>query len=504
MASEIESKGKINAYGKKIFLIGTSDLGPVNTPVKAISATHVRSVFGSQGTLLEAFRIIKETEFDCEVYLIKTTGIHSEAYLHVNEEGGTILEDGFYIKSKYANEKYNDIKITIDQDALYVHYGKQLGDYTMEYKFSDHISLIDLAEAINDDTRKLNGHIYCYTNCNPGTMSAGALSGVNPDTIKLTGGNSGLYYNKNMIYNCLSDTYSILEGRDVDIIIPLACYYDDTFSSKENDIDNFYDMNREYLTLKKNDEEYLSYYEQLLDFCIGQMRFGYLTQGIMGLNPTGNPFIDEESYLEVLEHFKHINQVPMSKRKYKHLISVCAGDMYCTFGTRILNGYVAYAALIAALMIKENTTNKPIPDSFTLYNTFSNECLEKLRELGYTSFRFSPLKNSVVVSNGITTSDEEEFKYLCNVRMSHLTMRYVREYLTQFIGQDLNTLIKTKELESGLVTLLAKLVDADILEGFSVNEVVNINTGHLFLDMSFKTLFMLEEIKAYSGIAAIK
>ena len=47
-------------YGRKIFLLGTSDLGPLNTPVQAMSPSHVKSVFGEKGTLLDAYRVIKE------------------------------------------------------------------------------------------------------------------------------------------------------------------------------------------------------------------------------------------------------------------------------------------------------------------------------------------------------------------------------------------------------------------------------------------------------------
>ena len=73
----IASKG---IYGKKIYLLGTAILGPINTPIKANSISHVVSVFGTQGTLVDAYRIIAETNLDCEVYLVKVTGIHSEAY----------------------------------------------------------------------------------------------------------------------------------------------------------------------------------------------------------------------------------------------------------------------------------------------------------------------------------------------------------------------------------------------------------------------------------------
>lgn len=501
MATTIE---KASLYGKKIYLLGTAELGPVNTPIKALSTSHVHSVFGTQGSLVDAYRVIRESNNDCEVYLTKVTGTHSEIYLNINQSYGEIIKDGFYIKSKHANEKYNDIKIMIDSESLYIIYdNSEIGDYTLEYKYSEYVTLLQLAEAINEDSRRLKSEVYCYANCEPHTLSAGALEGVNPSYLKLSGGNSGLFYNKNMLYNCLSETYSILEGVDIDLILPLTANYDDTFTNKIDDLDLYYNLSREYLTLK-NGVKYLSFYNQLLQFCIGQMRFGYLTHGLMGFSPTNDPFIDEDEYLEKVRYFKLVNEVLPEHRKYKQLISVCVGDLYTTYGTRIYNGYLAYSTVIASISITENTTNKNMPETMTLYNNFCSETLSELARMGFTTFRYSPLKRNVVVSNGVTTSDDEKFKYLCNIRMAQLAMGRVGTLLQSFIGKNVSNLIKTKELEQSLTSLLESLAQVGVIKGFSVNEVVNPLTGHIFLDLSFKTLYMLEDIKAYSGIAAIK
>lgn len=501
MASKIE---KAKLYGKKIYLLGTAELGPVNTPIRALSTSHVHSVFGTQGSLVDAYKVIRETKNNCEVYLVKVTGTHSELYLNINQSHGEIIKDGFYIKSKHANEKYNNIKIMIDSEALYIIYDNyEVGNYTLEYKYSDYITLQELAEAINEDSRRLRSEVYCYANCEPHTLSAGALEGVNPSFLKLTGGNSGLFYNKNMLYNCLSETYSILEGVDIDLILPLTANYDDTFTSKQDDIDMYYDLSREYLTLKDN-KKYLSFYNQLLQFCINQMRFSYLTHGVMGFSSTNDPFINEEDYLDTIRHFKKVNEVRPEYKKYKQLISVCVGDLYTTYGTRIYNGYLAYSTVIASISITENTTNKLMPETMTLYNNFDNNTLSEFAKLGFTSFRYSPLKRNVVVSNGVTTSDDDRFKYLCNIRMAQLAMGSVRNLLQKFIGKNIINLVKTKELEQSLIDLLEDLSVKGVIKGFSINEVVNPVTGHIFLDLSFKTLYMLEDIKAYSGIAAIK
>jgi hypothetical protein len=507
-----------NLYGKKIFLLGTSNLGPVNTPIRAISASHVKSVFGTDGTLLDAYRVIRETMYDCEVYLVKVTGVHSEAYLNINLPNG-IAMNAFYLKAKSANEIFDNIKIIIDNDALYLYFeGDTLGDYKIRYPYAYeddagnqvlndagypiYKTMYDLAEEINEDTRTLNSEVYCYVNCEADVLANSALVGVNPMQNKMNGGNSGLYYNKNMLYNCLSDTYAILEGRDIDIILPLGVYYDDTCTDNPEFLSEFYDTSREYLTLKTK-TKYLSYYEQLLTFCRNQMQFGMITHGIMGFNLINDPFVDEDYYIDYLKYFKGANEVAIELQKYKQLTSVCVGDLYTTFGTRVSNSYIAYAALVADLAVTANTTNKPLPKSFTMFNDFSSRNLNKIRDIGFTALRYSIFKKCVVVANGITTSDDKNFKFLCNVRMCQLAMSYLKEVLSLFIGKNINVLMKTKELEQKVISLLNELVNKGVISGFMVNSITNPNTGHVMLDLSFKTLYMNEYIKAYSGLAAM-
>lgn len=504
MASTVEQiLDSRDLYGRKIYLLGTAILGPVNTPIRANSLSHAISVFGSQGSLIDAYRVIIETRLDCEVYLCKVTGIHSEVYLNINQPFNEVIENGMYIKAKHANENYNDVSITLSEEALFIEYNPtDYNGYTLEYSYKDNPSLHGLVEAINEDTRNLKSEVYCYANCEPNTQTIGSLDTVNPTTIKLSGGNSGLYYNKNMYYNCLDETYAMLEGFDIDLIIPLGANYDDTFTDNEEYLEDYYNLDREYLTLKNDKEEYLSYYTQLLRFCKNQMRFGFLTNGIMGTFIIDDPFFDEEKYLETLKYFNESNKQVKEYEKYKHLISVVVGDLYNMYGANISNGYIAYSAIVASLIISENTTNRMLPKTFTIATIFSQDSINKLQEIGFTSFRYSVLKKTVVVTNGITTSSDEAFKYFVNVRMSQLTMCYVRLLLSSFIGEDLNDILISKSLEQGLKSLLNSLVRLKVLTGYGINELINPITGHIFLDLSLKTIYMIENVRAYSGLAS--
>ena len=161
-----------------------------------------------------------------------------------------------------------------------------------------------------------------------------------------------------------------------------------------------------------------------------------------------------------------------------------------------------YATLIASIQVIQNTTNKPLPDSFTTYNDFDNMMLAKIRELGFTAFRYSILKKSVVVSSGVTTSDDENFKYLSNIRMCQLVMTRVNEVLSEYIGQNINSLIKTNQIENRLIKLLTNLINENVISGFTINSMTVPKMGHLLLDLSFKTIYMTESIRSFAGLAA--
>ena len=127
----------INKSANVIYLLGTSDLGPVNTPVNVTSLNHAKSVFGEKGTLLDAFKIIRENDTDCEIFLVKVTGTHSELYLNINNPSGEIEYNGICFRAKYANEIYDDIEVVINDTSLYINYPTQeLGDYYIEYKYN--------------------------------------------------------------------------------------------------------------------------------------------------------------------------------------------------------------------------------------------------------------------------------------------------------------------------------------------------------------------------------
>lgn len=488
-------------YARNIFLIGTAEKGPVNSPILAKSLEHVRSIFGNQGSLLEAYSIISDTDIPCNVHLCKTSGSHGELYLNVLKDNGDIIENGFYIKSKHANESANDIEIYLDDNVITFTYPQELGGNTLSYSLNNYNTLHDLANAINEDTKLLKGEVFCFAYCEPHISCKFSLSPVNSTQLKLIGGDSGLHYNKNMLYNCMGTTYSALEGYPTDIIVPLDVFYDDTLTDDIELLDSL-SFNKDYLTLKSNGE-YMSFYKQLVSFCKLQMQSSIISHGVMGMNPTNNYEIDEEELLKTLDVCNTINNLSDDLKKYSHMVSVVVSDVYALYGTVTTNAYIAYAVLIASTRISETTTNKSLPSSFVLYNVFEQDTLKQISDKGYVCFRNSPVTNNIHVVNGVTKSTHNELKYLCNVRMIQVVMKNVKALLSEYIGRNIEELIESGEINARMSELFSSLYADEFIKDFSALNVIKKDDSHLMVNLSFATRYMLEEIDSYSGLSSV-
>lgn len=475
-------------------------MGPVNVPILAKSVEHVRSIFGNSGTLFDAYAMIDDSDIQCNVHLIKTAGRHSELYLNVLKDNGEIIENGFYIKSKHANEISNDIEIYLDDNVLTFKYPVKLGGNTLSYSLSNYNTLHELANAINSDTRLLKGEVWCSAFCEPHISCKFSLAPVNATDLKLTGGDNGIYYNKNMMYNCMTTTYSILEGAPTDIIVPLDSYYDDTLTDDKELLEN-YNFEKDYVTLKSNGQ-YLSFYKQLLDFCKLQMQSSIITHGVMGMNPLAIPDIDEAFMFKRLDTFNKANELSMEDRNYSHMISVTASEVYGLYGTLVVNSYIAYAVLVASTKISETSTNKRLPSSFILFNIHEQYVLKQISEMGYVCFRNSPLTRNIHVVNGVTKSGHKDLKFLCNVRMIQVVMKNLRISLSKFIGQNVDDLIKSGEINKEMTRLMNDLNENNFVKDFSALNVMKKDEGHLLVDLTFATKYMVENIKSFSGLCA--
>lgn len=489
-------------FGRSIYIVGSSELGPTNIPTMISSLGELYSTFGTSGNLIDAYKQIKQSSSNNNITVVKTTGTHSVLHLNVNKKNSDIIEDGLVFKAKDSSHIYNNIKMSIKSDSILFNFPIELGGGYKEYYYSDYTILGLLERAINNDTKAGTNFVYAQCNVSSATLIVGSIDTVNPPVIYMYGGDNGILYSKAQLYFCLEETYSMLEGEPVDILIPVNALMDDLCPDEiiygVDQYDSlFYQEDRDYLNLKLDDGRKASYYEQLLFYCIKQLRFGFITHGIMGYNLT----LDSGLYNNVgafinsvVEASLIINRTNLELQPYWFLISAVVGDLKFDGGV-IANGYTAYAGTVASLNIASNTTNKPVGTTVMLFNEFKNQDLSSLADLGVVTFRYSPLQECVVVMNGVTTAPvDSDFHFLCNVRMIQLTMSFLKAVFEDYIGEDVQALMGNNLLSDNIQTLLDYLKGNSIITGYSVTVTRDDNVGEITLDVSLKTVFMIESV----------
>jgi hypothetical protein len=493
----------VENYGKVIYLLGSAESGPVQTPVKVRTTEVLKDVFGSLGTIVEAFNQITDVAgSNCEIYCVKVTGTHATLTMDVNVKGQNVINDGFIMKSKYANEIYNNIYVALDNQGMTFYFPTELGGGTRRYTFSDYEILGLLIRAINEDTKKGLNHVWVHATIGHGTPLDGLLFSVNPSMMNFSGGNSGLYYSKDQYWFCLCDTYDLLESEYIDIILPLDAFMDDVhprfYYGDQFESSVTYSSDRDYLDLEDSDGRPITFHRPLIDFCKKQMRFGLITHGIMGFNKI--PDIEElnnqaYNYIDVIKGSPLGDRIGFLKAPETDdgfFISVVAGELEYSDGT-IANGYTGYAGLMASTTIASSLTNKPLGDKVKLATTFTSEQLEAMANLGVVSFRDSILKG-LVVSNAVTPVADisNELHYSCNVRMIQLTLSFIKLQLDKFLGEDINKLIDDNAIDTTIKGVLEYLKEQDVLKDYTYTQNIDRINGVLQITLDLKTLYMVE------------
>ena len=195
-------------HGKHIYLLGSAEFGPTNEPIMVKSTVGLYNKFGKHGTLIDAFHALKYASKNNTVYLVKTTGEHANAYLNVNIQDGEIIESGFTLTSSESNEAFNDIQILVDLTGLTIMFPEDFNMKSLKYEYKKYPTMDKLASAINKDTKNKRSYVYAYYSVDPSVPTENAFFVCNPTMVSMYGGQCGLEYSKNLLYNCLNRTYS--------------------------------------------------------------------------------------------------------------------------------------------------------------------------------------------------------------------------------------------------------------------------------------------------------
>lgn len=497
-------------HGKRIYLIGSAEFGPTNEPIRIKSTVGLYNKFGRIGTLVDAFHSLKYTNPEAEVYLVKTTGEHASAYLNVNTYNGDILQDSFIITANESNEIYNDICIIVDINSLTFIFPEEFGIPKLEYKYSEFPTIERLANAINEDTRAKKNVLYAYYTCDSGINTEDAFYSVNATEVYLYGGQCGLNYSKDMLYNCLSRTYEILESDDIDIIVPVDAFMDDVYPNDSEEEQYRYNMKyyhstKDYLTTDTFGRQ-LTFMNQLVNFCIKQLNFGVVTHGVLGFNPKNKIASDylfesdwlKEMYIACLEYNKALLDYPF----YSFMVSIVAGDIRYNHGTIIDNSYLAYAAFASMVQTTVGTTNLPLSDRISIYEEFTEETLAELASNGIVAFRHSPLYNKPVVYDGVTASNDENLRLYVNVRMIQLAISYINQYCQFCIGLNMYELVQRKILQSDLNTILSACHEAGIINSFEFKILPYYQQNEIKIYLSMLTNYMVKAVNLCAVVYA--
>lgn len=497
-------------HGKRIYLLGSAEFGPTNEPMLVKSTVGLHNKFGNVGSLIDGWHAIKYVSRNNKVYCVKTTGDHSMVYLNINIPDSEVIEDGLTFYSSQSNEIFNDIELTIDVDAITFKYPTILTMTPKTYKYADYPTIGFLVESINKETQAGKNFIYGYYDVDPATPTQDALFPVNPTVCYMYGGRCGLNYSKNMLYDCLTRTYEMIESHDIDIIVPLDAFMDDIYPNEEVELAEgyygmtYYHVDKDYLTEDGMGRK-RSFMDQLINFCIIQLNFGMVTTGVMGYNSTykyWSRYLSEsddlcEMYTQCFKYNLSICQNPW----YAFMVSVVAGDILYNRGTIVDNGYLAYAAMIADTIIIDNVTNRPITNKISIWHEFSQDVLKELADNGIVTFRHSPLYNVPVVYDGVTASPmDENLKLQCNVRMIQVCISHMNQLFQIYIGYDLHKLIKERIIQQDLSNLLTALANKDVITWYEFKLVPEYSKGHLKVYLSLKTNYMVKSIQICSLI----
>lgn len=469
--------------GNRLFLLGTSEDGPYMEPVLVRSKFEAESIYGSKdkGTLVKAFNEAYDRNEDISIYLMRITG--KSATLDIEGFVTDPLDPKHVIsfRSVHAGAKYNDVSMQVvydeDKDA-HIFYLTLPNREQIFYEMPTYMTVGAFTKTLNEDCRAGKHTIMASTDY-PQTPFA-ALQFFLPSETRLIEGDDGLTATKDELYLACDLAYQILQGRAVDIIVPVGMYVDDVHPAYLYGSaiygSAFYSSTSDYLSLvdTMNNNKVVSFHEQLIEFCREQMRLGYMTHGVMGMRSLPSiPFNVENDDL----YISRLAQSTAFKDRHGFLeyqngrwydkgyfVSVVTMDLWFEGHTYYGNAAVRYAAMLTGHY--DSTTNMKLGDDVSLRYELSPKTMAGLSRLGVVSFRNS-VRHGIVVHSGVTAaSPQTELHNVANVRMVQITLAYMNEAVDLVYDAYPNHDMRRNFLEQLVKTRLGELYDAGVLEAY--------------------------------------
>lgn len=502
------SRAEAAPTGRSVFLLGQSNDGPVNEPIPVDNHKDASFIFGS-GNLLEAYEQVQDIP-DIRVYLMRITGQYARLALLGEREGQVTAVLSF--RSASAGARYNDIEIYIDavpragsaQPALIVAHGSDASSYVL----ADYQDLTDLARHINRDAYLKRGLV--HVTVNDPEFALEGLQALNADRNRMTGGTDGDDATRDELYVALDESYSILEGRAIDVLCPYPVRLDDIHPATRYGDAGYGDVRygtADYLALhEEGAPEYpLTFHAQLIAFCKTQERFGFMTHGVIGLreNPAGDDmgphvvarlagasaFADRYGLTDY-QNGQYVD--------HGHRISVFAQDMRCN--GKVVNGCAMYAGMVADTEPHETTTNRAVPANIESAFELSAEELRMLSAIGVVATRTS-VRKGIVITNGVTAGlPTSPLHLIGNTRMIQYTLATLNRALDDMLGEPYTPNVTLREIERRCKEALVALAEQQVLKDYQFVVQLDSRVMRATVELSLQPRYSTESIKAVSTL----
>lgn len=299
------------------------------------------------------------------------------------------------------------------------------GGQDMTFQLAQFATLGKLVDAINHDPR----NTYIRVSTNAPDMPTGAMKAGN---VVLSGGTDGPkpsdYDYKERMYELLTKAYELLMDYDVDIVVPLDVYADDSASGNRN------------------------FADQLANFCAAVSMANSETIGIIGVKPLADIDLNSiKAKADALcapganEHFlkdangNFIYDDKGNKIDVGRFICVVAGPeavvqneqlgLYATPAASLLAG------LVSMLPPHYGPLNKTVTGVMGLRYNYSLSQLNRLTGAQYVTLRTRPGSSSVIVTDAPTASNPaSDYRRLTTMRVVAAAVGLVRLACEPFLG----------------------------------------------------------------------
>jgi len=413
-----------------ILLMGTSVDGPICEPIRCQTLSEAERIFGTvvdsekrynNTTLLLAYQ--EAAESGCQdVRLMRVTGTQATATLVDNLATASTKVNCTMVN---GGSLYNNFKIIVSSTAVAISIPRVKGGFEdtskpdLTFNFADYTTLLEMTQAMTNNP--LNLYIKFEleneddSSDEPNTLGAGTFS--------FTGGEDKISNTPAQMKTALTAAYSALADYDVDIVVPLGVYADDTTNK---------------------------FAQQLVNFCGEVSSRNKTTLGVIATSPLINPTLaNVKTYADTLIALDNVYTLRDADDNvvYEDDGEVTDAGRYLQivvgegiFKNARIGNYVnsmisTYAGMISALAPQSATTNKPVLNVKKLTYNFSVSQLNAITGNKIVTFRLRPGKG-IAVTDGITSAKTgSDYTRLSTLRIVAAVISNIKKITEPFIGE---------------------------------------------------------------------